>query len=204
MEFTALLVEDSVAVGAIYSAYLRNEGANVTYVQSGRDALAELTRWQPDLLILDIQLPDMSGMDILATVQQRHPEISIIMITAYGSIDIAVDAMRAGAFDFLVKPFDAKRLSITLRNALKQRQLINLVANYESSLPKPNFHGFIGESLVMQAVYKTIDCVASSKASVFIVGESGTGKEVCAQAVHDCGNRKNKPFIALNCAAIPK
>ncbi|MBL1416203.1 MAG: sigma-54-dependent Fis family transcriptional regulator [Moritella sp.] len=204
MEFTALLVEDSVAVGTIYSAYLRNEGANVTYVQSGRDALVELTRWQPDLLILDIQLPDISGMDILMTVQQRYPDISIIMITAHGSIDLAVDAMRAGAFDFLVKPFDAKRLSITLRNALKQRQLINLVANYESSLPKPNFHGFIGESLAMQTVYKTIDCVASSKASVFIVGESGTGKEVCAQAIHDCGNRKNKPFIALNCAAIPK
>ncbi|KXO12901.1 Regulatory protein luxO [Moritella sp. JT01] len=204
MKFTALLVEDSASVGAIYSTYLRTEGAKVTHVQSGRDALAELTRWQPDLLILDIQLPDMSGMDILITVQQRHPDISIIMITAYGSIDIAVDAMRAGAFDFLVKPFDAKRLSITVRNAVKQRNLINLVANYENSLPKNNFQGFIGESLAMQAVYKTIDCVASSKASVFIVGESGTGKEVCAQAVHDCGIRKTKPFVALNCAAIPK
>lgn len=204
MEFTALLVEDSASIGAIYSTYLRNEGVNVTYVQSGRDALVELTRWQPDLLILDIQLPDMSGMDILMTVQQRHPDITIIMITAHASIDLAVDAMRAGAFDFLVKPFDAKRLSITLRNALKQRQLLNLVANYESSLPKHNFQGFIGESLAMQAVYKTIDCVASSKASVFIVGESGTGKEVCAQAVHNCGVRKNKPFVALNCAAIPK
>jgi len=204
MEFTALLVEDSASIGAIYSSNLRNEGGKVTHVQSGLDALTELTRWQPDLLVLDIQLPDMSGMDILATVQQRHPEISIIMITAYGSIDIAVDAMRAGAFDFLVKPFDAKRLSITVRNALKQRQLINLVANYESSLPKHNYQGFIGESLAMQAVYKTIDCVASSKASVFIVGESGTGKEVCAQAVHDSGIRKSKPFVALNCAAIPK
>ncbi|QUM76026.1 sigma-54-dependent Fis family transcriptional regulator [Moritella sp. 24] len=204
MGFTALLVEDSASVGAIYSAYLRTEGAKVTHVKSGRDALIELTQWQPDLLILDIQLPDMSGMDILATVQQRHPDISIIMITAYGSIDIAVDAMRAGAFDFLVKPFDAKRLSITVRNALKQRQLLSLVANYESSLPKNNYQGFIGESLAMQAVYKTIDCVASSKASVFIVGESGTGKEVCAQAVHDSGIRKNKPFVALNCAAIPK
>ncbi|QFI38265.1 sigma-54-dependent Fis family transcriptional regulator [Moritella marina ATCC 15381] len=204
MEFTALLVEDSASMGAIYSAYLRNEGANVTYVQSGAGALIELARWQPDLLILDIQLPDMSGMDILMTVQQRYPDMSIIMITAHASIDLAVDAMRAGAFDFLVKPFDAKRLSITLRNALKQRQLIHLVANYENSLPKPSFHGFIGDSLAMQAVYKTIDCVASSKASVFITGESGTGKEVCAQAVHDSGGRKNKPFIALNCAAIPK
>ena len=99
MGFTALLVEDSPSVGGIYSAYLRNEGAKVTYVKSGKDALVELTQRQPDLLILDIQLPDMSGMDILATVQKRHPEISIIMITAYGSIDIAVDAMRAGAFD---------------------------------------------------------------------------------------------------------
>ncbi|MDX2322061.1 MAG: response regulator, partial [Moritella sp.] len=155
MGFTALLVEDSASIGAIYSVYLHNEGASVTHVQSGREALLELTRWQPDLLILDIQLPDMSGMDILMTVQQHHPDISTIMITAHASIDLAVDAMRAGAFDFLVKPFDAKRLSITVRNALKQRELINLVANYESSLPKHNYQGFIGESLAMQAVYKT-------------------------------------------------
>lgn len=202
--FTTLLVEDSMSLGALYTEYLRAEGARVTHVNHGIDALNELKRWQPDLLVLDIQLPDMSGMDILETVQQDYPNITVIMITAHGSIDIAVDAMRSGAFDFLVKPFDAKRLSITVRNALKQRQLVDLVAKYESSLPKPHYMGFVGESLAMQTVYKTIDCVANSKASAFIIGESGTGKEVCAHAIHNAGNRRDGPFVALNCASIPK
>ncbi|QLE86043.1 sigma-54-dependent Fis family transcriptional regulator [Shewanella sp. Scap07] len=202
--FTALLVEDSLSLGALYTEYLRAEGARVTQVNHGADALAELESWQPDLLVLDIKLPDMSGMDILQQAQQRYPDTIVVMITAHGSIDIAVDAMRLGAFDFLVKPFDAKRLSITVRNAMKQRQLVSLVTNYERSLPKANYMGFIGDSLAMQTVYKTIDCVANSKASVFIVGESGTGKEVCAHAIHHAGQRKDKPFIALNCASIPK
>ncbi|AQS38802.1 response regulator with CheY-like receiver, AAA-type ATPase, and DNA-binding domains [Shewanella psychrophila] len=202
--FTVLLVEDSMSLGALYTEYLRSEGAKVTHVNHGEDALTELTIWQPDLLVLDIKLPDMSGMDILQKVQTQYPDTTVIMITAHGTIDLAVESMKSGAFDFIIKPFDAKRLSITVRNALKQRQLVNLVANYENSLPKANYMGFIGESLAMQTVYKTIDCVANSKASAFIIGESGTGKEVCAQAIHHAGNRRDKPFIALNCASIPK
>ncbi|GAA0791740.1 MULTISPECIES: sigma-54-dependent transcriptional regulator [Pseudomonadati] len=204
MGFRVILVEDSMSLGALYTEYLCSEGADVTLVQFGADAIKEIDRQPPDLLILDIKLPDMSGMDILLQVQQSHPEMTVIMITAHGTIDIAVDAMRSGAFDFLVKPFDSKRLAITVRNAMKQRQLVKLVSQYENSLPKANYQGFIGESLAMQTVYKTIDCVASSKASVFIFGESGTGKEVCAQAIHNAGNRKTNPFIALNCASIPK
>ncbi|BAJ01487.1 sigma-54-dependent transcriptional regulator [Shewanella violacea] len=202
--FTVLLVEDSMSLGALYTEYLRSEGAKVTHVNHGEDALTELMTWQPDLLVLDIKLPDMSGMDILQKVQAQYPDTTVIMITAHGTIDLAVESMKSGAFDFIIKPFDAKRLSITVRNALKQRQLVNLVANYENSLPKANYMGFIGESLAMQTVYKTIDCVANSKASAFIIGESGTGKEVCAQAIHHAGNRRDKPFIALNCASIPK
>ncbi len=202
--FNALLVEDSLSLGALYTEYLRAEGAKVTLVDHGVDALNELKKHSFDLLVLDIKLPDMCGMDILSQVQQLYPHLSVIMITAHGSIDIAVDAMRQGAFDFLVKPFDAKRLSITIRNALKQNQLQQLVDRYESSLPKSHFQGFIGQSLAMQTVYKTIDSVANSKASVFIVGESGTGKEVCAHAIHNAGSRQDKPFVALNCASIPK
>ncbi|MBR9726827.1 sigma-54-dependent transcriptional regulator [Shewanella intestini] len=203
-EFSVILVEDSLSLGALYSEYLCSEGGDVTLVHLGEDALNEINRQPPDLLVLDIKLPDMSGMDILAQVQKTHPDITVIMVTAHGTVDIAVDAMRSGAFDFLMKPFDSKRLAITVRNALKQRQLVKLVDSYEKSLPKTNYQGFIGESLAMQTVYKTIDCVANSKASVFISGESGTGKEVCAQAIHQAGPRNQKPFIALNCASIPK
>ena len=202
--FTVLLVEDSMSLGALYTEYLRAEGAKVTHVNHGEDALNELAQWQPDLLVLDIKLPDMSGMDILQKVQSCYADITVIMITAHGTIDLAVESMKSGAFDFLIKPFDAKRLSITIRNALKQRQLVTLVTKYEQSLPKANYMGFIGDSLSMQTVYKTIDCVANSKASVFIVGESGTGKEVCAHAIHNAGNRREQAFVALNCASIPK
>lgn len=204
MSFNALLVEDSQSLGALYSEYLRAEGGRVTHVHFGEDALAELEREKPDLLFLDIKLPDMSGMDILERVAADCPSVTVIMMTAHGTIDIAVDAMRLGAFDFLVKPFDAKRLGITVRNALKQRELLQLVSRYEKSLPTANFCGFIGESLAMQAVYRTLENVADSKASVFITGESGTGKEVCAQAIHSLGRRKEGPFIALNCASIPR
>ncbi|WP_299490220.1 sigma-54 dependent transcriptional regulator [uncultured Shewanella sp.] len=202
--FSALLIEDSMSLGALYTEYLKAEGARVTHVNYGSDALHELEQWQPDLLVLDIQLPDMSGMDILTHVREQYEHITVIMITAHATVDLAVEAMKAGAFDFLIKPFDAKRLSFIVRHALEHRQLINLVSTYENSLPKVHYMGFIGDSLLMQAVYRTIGNVANSKASVFIIGESGTGKEVCAQAVHQAGHRKNEAFVALNCASIPK
>ena len=204
MPFSVLLVEDSPSLSALYSEYLRAEGGNVTHVQCGNDALEELRHSSFDLFILDIQLPDVSGLEVLPRIQEQDPASVVIMITAHGTIDVAVEAMRNGAFDFLVKPFDAKRLGVTVRNAIKQRRLQALVDNYERSLPKPDFHGFIGDSLAMQAVYRTIESVASSKASIFIVGESGTGKEVCAGAIHKAGKRAEEPFVALNCASIPR
>ena len=204
MPFSVLLVEDSPSLSALYSEYLRAEGGHVTHVNHGQDALEELRRNPCDLVILDIQLPDISGLEVLARLQELDPTSVVIMITAHGTIDVAVEAMRNGAFDFIVKPFDAKRLGITVRNAIKQRRLQALVDSYERSLPKPDFHGFIGDSLAMQAVYRTIESVASSKASIFIVGESGTGKEVCASAIHGAGRRAEGPFVALNCASIPR
>lgn len=202
--FSALVIEDSMSLGALYTEYLRAEKARVTHVNYGGDALNELKKWQPEILVLDIQLPDMSGMDILSFVREQYADITVIMVTAHGTVDLAVEAMKAGAFDFLIKPFDAKRLSFIVRNALKQRRLLNLVSKYENSLPKAHYMGFIGDSISMQAVYRTIGSVANSKASVFIMGESGTGKEVCAEAIHQVGKRQNEAFVALNCASIPK
>lgn len=120
-----------------------------------------------------------------------------------GSVDVAVEAMRFGAFDFLTKPFDGKRLCATARNALKHQQLSSLVAQYRENFERSSFAGFIGASMAMQAVYRIIESAAPSKATVFITGESGTGKEVCAEAIHQCSPRRDQPFIALNCAAIP-
>ncbi|MBD1390769.1 sigma-54-dependent Fis family transcriptional regulator [Neiella sp. HB171785] len=199
-----LLVEDSDSLAAVYQAYLADEPAQLTRVASGEAAIRAMTDNPPSVLLLDFKLPDMNGLDVLQWLSGQRFEPVVIMITAHGSIDVAVDAMRLGAIDFLEKPFDGARLQVTVRNAMKLSRLQNLVEGYEADSARSSFQGFIGGSLVMQQVYKMIEAVAPSKATVFITGESGTGKEVCAEAIHKQGPRANKPFIALNCGAIPK
>jgi DNA-binding NtrC family response regulator len=146
----------------------------------------------------------MNGMDILKQVTENQLPCEIIVITAHGSVDIAVDAMQSGAFDFLVKPFDAKRLLVTVENALEHQALQQQVQTYRDNFDRTHYEGFIGESLPMQSVYRIIDSAAGSQATVFVTGESGTGKEVCAAAIHQRSPRASRPFIALNCGAIPK
>ncbi len=199
-----LLVEDSPSLASVYQSYLEQEDYLLICVSSGKEALIQISRTPPDAVILDLKLPDMHGMDILKHIEQAQLPSSVIIITAHGSIDIAVDAMHHGAFDFLVKPFNAKRLKITLKNALKNLALTKQVATLKENFDRNQYEGFIGESLAMQAIYRIIDSAATSNATIFITGESGTGKEVCANAVHNRSQRHNKPFVALNCGAIPK
>lgn len=198
------MVEDSLPLSAMYRAYLRDEPIELSCVTSGAEALGRLTQMPPDVLLLDLHLPDMSGMDILRYIQSTALGTSTVVMTANGSVDLVVDAMRLGAHDFLVKPVDAERLRVTLRNTLAQRRLHDLVSRYQYTNPRERFEGFIGASLVMQDVYRTIEMAAPSRATLFITGESGTGKEVCAEAVHKLSGRRDQPFVALNCAAIPR
>lgn len=198
-----LMVEDTASVAALYRSYLNPLGLNVEIVATGSEAIAKVTARQPDLILLDLRLPDMTGMDVLAAVRDLHPETPVVFMTAHGSIDVAVEAMRLGAQDFLIKPCEADRLRVTVNNAL--RKASKKLANKDSKEQGGNqYQGFIGSSLPMQAVYRVIDSAAPSRATVFITGESGTGKEVCAEAVHAGSPRGDKPFIAINCAAIPK
>lgn len=201
---TLLLVEDSSSLVAVYQSYLRKENLLLIHKETGQDAMQYLAAQVPDVVLLDLNLPDMDGMDILKHIHETGMPCSVVIITAHGSVDVAVDAMRYGAFDFIEKPFNAKRLLVTVRNALERQNLNNLVESYRENFERDRYHGFIGASLAMQAVYSTIDSAAASKATVFITGESGTGKEVCADAIHRQSLRKNQPFIALNCAAIPR
>ena len=198
-----LLVEDTRSLAVVYEQYLRQEGYEVVLADCGQQALAQLLASPPPVVLLDLELPDMSGMDILQMITEQQLPCSVVVITAHGSVDVAVEAMRLGAFDFLTKPFDSKRLCATVRNALKHQQLSSLVAHYRENFERSSFFGFIGASMSMQAVYRIIESAAPSKATVFITGESGTGKEVCAEAIHQCSPRSEQPFIALNCAAIP-
>jgi DNA-binding NtrC family response regulator len=200
---TILLVEDTPSLARLYQQYLDGEDADVTAVGTGKEALAALNAETPSVVLLDLRLPDMDGLDILKEMQARELPSEVVVITAHGSINVAVEAMRAGAYDFLVKPFNAERLLVTVRNALKHGSLSAIVKKI-IDVSRDSYFGFIGSSLAMQAVYRTVDAAAASKATVFITGESGTGKEVAAQAIHEQSPRGKGPFVAINCGAIPK
>ena len=197
-----LMVEDSVSLTAVYKAYLADTDHQVVAVETLGTAHATLDAFQPDIVLLDIELPDGSGMDFLSHAQATENPPKIVVMTAHGTSDMAVEAIRRGAFDFLTKPFDAARLKVTVENAVSQLQLGKQV-NELSSLQRDRYGDFIGQSLAMQSVYKTIDSLATSDATGFIVGESGTGKELAAEAIHGHSPRRNKAFIAINCGAIP-
>ncbi len=204
MSTEVLLVEDTPSLAELYRGYLKGSAYVVTTVETGAAALEHLTGRTPAALLLDLQLPDMNGLDILKTVKARGLPTEVIVVTAHGSINTAVEAMREGAFDFIVKPFPAERLRVTLRNAVERYKLRAVVDSFQEELGRGRCGDFVGSSLAMQAVYRIIDSAAASKASVFITGESGTGKELCAEALHRKSPRRNGPFVALNCAAVPR
>ena len=199
-----LLVEDAPTLARVYAEYLRKDGYAVLPVETGAEALRHIADGAPRIVLLDLQLPDINGMEVLKRVAEQGLPCAVIVITAHGSVNAAVEAMRYGAYDFLVKPFTSERLMVTVRNAQERLRLAQIVDTFETDIARRRYHGFVGSSLSMQGVYRIIDNAASSKATVFITGESGTGKEVCAEAIHRQSPRREKPFVAINCGAIPK
>jgi DNA-binding NtrC family response regulator len=198
-----LLVEDSTPLATLYQQYLKDEKIKLVCVDSGEKAKDFITQNIPNLVLLDLNLPDIQGGEILQWIRDQEFPTAVIVVTANDSIDVAVEMMRVGANDFLDKPIDANRLKITVFNILETSSLKHIVEDYQQTFDRERYHGFIGTSLAIQAVYRIIDSVSPSKASVFITGESGTGKEVCAEAIHNQGSRSQQAFIALNCGAIP-
>lgn len=204
MKPKVLLIEDSTSLAILYKQYIKDEPYDLFHVETGREAIAFIERNVPQLVILDLKLPDMDGEDILDWINEHQVPTSVIVATAHGSVNVAVSLVQKGAKDFLEKPINADRLKTSITLHLQQVKLEYLVEDIESKFDRSRFHGFIGSSLPMQGVYKIIDSVAPTSASVFIIGESGTGKEVCAEAIHKESKRKDKPFVAINCGAIPK
>ncbi|MFQ5438529.1 MAG: sigma-54-dependent transcriptional regulator [Paracoccaceae bacterium] len=197
-----LLIEDMPSLQMVYEAILRKAGFVVTSAGTAADGLAKFLSAAPDVVLLDLMLPDRCGLDLMKELLEISPDTRVIVITANGSIDKAVEAMRIGAFEFLVKPFDENRLISVIGKAEREGNLdvSHLVAG---DTDKGRFQGFIGSSDEMREVYRKIGAIARSSATVFISGESGTGKEVCAQAVHATSTRANGRFVPLNCGAIP-
>ncbi|MDP4985537.1 sigma-54-dependent transcriptional regulator [Pseudoalteromonas tunicata] len=204
MTAKVLIVEDTESLALIYQSYLVPTGIKSMIANTGQAALDFLAEHTPELILLDIMLPDMNGMDILASLEHVENRPQVVVLTGHGSKELAVQAIRLGATDFLEKPIDAERFRVTVNNALKIKVLSEKVSSYQNQYSHGRFCQLIGSSKIMQSVYQIINSAAVSKATVFITGESGTGKELCAGAVHQCSPRSKAPFIALNCAAIPK
>ncbi len=198
---TILLVEDTPSLQMMYAAALTRAGHAVEACGTAAAGLAAFARLRPAVVLLDLMLPDGSGLEVMQSMLRQEPQTGVIVITANGSINKAVEMMRAGAHEFLVKPFDDTRLLAAVDNARRAvRHRGPPAATVEArAAPAP----FIGESPAMQAVYAKLRSVARSMATVFVTGESGTGKELCAEAVHALSPRAHGPFIALNCGAIP-
>lgn len=197
-----MMVEDSSSLSTIYRAYLSEEPYDLVCVETLGRAHATLDAFAPEIVLLDIELPDGNGMDFLDHAMALPNPPLVIVMTAHGTSDMAVRAIEMGALDFLTKPFDRARLRVTLANAAEKLALGRQV-DALAQRQRRGFANFIGNSSAMQAVYETIEALAPTDATGFIIGESGTGKEFAAEAIHSYSRRTDGEFVAINCGAIP-
>ena len=198
-----LVVEDLTALAIQYKTIAARLAVQVTTAGTVAQAMRHVREGPWHAALVDLNLPDGSGFEVMQALLKAHPACSVVVITAEESLDNAVRASEAGAFDFIQKPVEAERLLVTLRNALHASSLQQQVASLQIEAPR-QFEQFTGQSPEMQTVYRMIETVAASNASVCITGESGTGKELAAAAIHARSPRKAKKLVVINCAAIPK
>ena len=202
---TILVVDDEAAMREVLEMRLSEWGHRVLVASDGAEARVMAERERPDLVISDVQLPGLGGLELLQALRAGGSDRPVILITAYGSIDAAVEAMKLGARDFLTKPLDYAKLQATLAALGAELDRRGQVRRLESALEKgAGLATIVGRSQRMREVFKTIEAVAASNASVIVTGESGTGKELVARAIHELGRRSSGPFVAVNVAAIPE
>lgn len=198
-----LIVDDDPPSQRLLQVRVRAIGCQVSVASDGQEALAAIEQELPDLMLLDLEMPRMGGMELLRTLKQRGVDLPIIVITAHGSIDAAVEAMKEGAYDFIPKPFDPKHLEIVVRKVLEREELKRDIEILTEEADR-RYRLVIGESRRMNDAVETVRKAAPSKASILLLGESGTGKEIFARAIHSWSERKDKPFIAINCVGLSK
>ena len=200
-----LVVDDKDSMRNMLQQTLTEEGFRVDSASDGRKALELVQNKSYDLVLTDLKMPDADGLEVLSGVKEADADTSVIVMTAYGTIEDAVEAMRKGAFDFITKPFDSEHLCVLVNRALENRRLVaeNTLLR-EELMDEPALNNIIGKNEKMVEVSCLIKKVAGSDASVLLQGESGTGKELFARAIHRLSQRKDGPYIAINCAAIPR
>ena len=201
---TILVIDDKDSMREMLTASLTSEGYDVEVAGSGDVGIAKSKEKHFDVILTDLKMPDISGMEVLTQVKEHDPETAVIVMTAYGTIETAVEAMKRGAFDFLQKPFDIDHLQMLVERALENQRLVaeNLLLREELA-QSLGFAQIIGASEKMVDVSRLVQKVSPSDTAVLLTGESGTGKELFARAIHSLSGRKNKPYITINCAAIP-
>jgi DNA-binding NtrC family response regulator len=200
-----LIVDDEPIIADALRQNLAEEGYKVDTAANGAEAIELFDRGGHQLAICDLQLPDTDGLAVLRHMKDARPTTEVIMMTGYGSVARAVEATKAGAFYFIEKPFDFEQMQPLVEKALERRELVAETANMRRQLStRAEYFNIIGASKQMQMIYETIESVAKSDANVLIVGESGTGKELIGNAIHYNSLRHKKPFIKVNCAALPK
>ena len=200
-----LVVDDEEYMLKLFRKILVKEGHEVLSADSGVEAVALVKEEAFDLMISDLVMPDFDGMDLLKEIKTRYPDMPFIVITAYGTVESAVEAMKTGAFDYLTKPFRKDDILLVVGKALQYCQLRDEVKRLREELKeRDGFKEIIGKSKVMQDVFKLVAKVADSQATVLIQGESGTGKELIARSIHNLSGRTNKPWIAVDCGVFPE
>jgi len=200
-----LIVDDERKMRRVLQILLEQLGLESVPSGSGDEALNLFRAEKFDLVLTDLKMPGMSGIELLGYLQGVDPDVPVIVLTAHGTVQSAVEAMKQGAFDYILKPFDVQAIELVIRNALELRQCRTENRFLKAQVPATAvFESLVGASAVMQAVYELIRQVAPAKTAVLITGETGTGKELVARAVHNLSPRRDKLFVPLNCAAIPQ
>jgi two-component system response regulator HydG len=201
-----LVVDDEAGLRRSLARILVARGFDVDTAEDGAQALERIEAGAPDVVLTDLMMPKVGGLEVLAQVKRTHPRVEVIMMTAHADVDSAVAAVKAGAYDFLTKPFASNEaVALSVAKAAEHKRLIERANHLEEQLvAHERFGELIGTSRSMQAVYRLIEGVGSATSTVLILGESGTGKELVARAIHQCSARSQKPFVPVNCAAIPK
>lgn len=205
MTHNLLVVDDEPKLCDLLTSALSQDGIQVFTAGNGLHALKVLEQEEIDLVISDWRMPGMDGPQLLGEIKQRYPQVPVIVMTAYSTVKNAVQSMRNGAYDYIAKPFDIDELDITVSKALQFRDILKDNQRMRAELDEQRqIDSLVGDSPAFRTVLQAVDSVRESNATILLTGESGTGKEMVARAIHLHGNRANKPFVAVNCAAIPE
>ena len=205
MNGRVLIVDDEQSMCELIEADMRMRGFTVAWHTSGEDALETLASSDWDVVLTDLRMPGLDGIELCTRIVANRPDVPVVVMTAFGSMETAIAAIRAGAYDFVTKPIEMDRLALTFERAVQHRALQEKVKVLSEAVEKHSqFDELLGTSPVMQKLYDQLARVADSETSVLVIGESGTGKELAARAIHRRSRRKDNPFVAVNCSALPE